>query len=189
MQASYRITRARARDLRLLPAIELSAVELFVGYVPDSIPHEATSDHTFREAQSHGLLWVALADDAPVGFAHVELLEPDVAHLEELDVHPDHGRRGLGRQLVMAACEWAATSGFEAVTLTTFRDVPWNMPFYAGIGFEEIPMRALSTALVALVQREARRGLDPLLRVVMRRRSAPRSRALSVTALAIASKE
>ena len=174
--ASSRIIRARPHDLRLLPAIELAAVEMFVGHVPDSIPHEATSDQAFREAQAHGLLWVALAGDCPVGFAQVELFEPRLAHLEELDVHPDHGRRGLGRQLVIAVCEWAASSGYEAVTLTTFRDVPWNMPFYATLGFEEIPMRELSPALVALVQREAQRGLEPSLRVVMRRPSAPLDR-------------
>jgi GNAT superfamily N-acetyltransferase len=53
-----------------------------------------------------------------VGFAHVKVLEPRAAHLEEIDVHPEHGRRGLGTQLVMAVCEWAATEGYRSVTLT-----------------------------------------------------------------------
>lgn len=182
MEASYRITAARPHDVQLLPAIELAAVDMFVGHVADSIPHGVTSEQPFRDAQAHGLLWVALAHDSPVGFAHVELFEPGVAHLEELDVHPDHGRRGLGRQLVTAVCGWAATSGFDAVTLTTFRDVAWNMPFYATMGFEEVPMRQLSPALTALVQREAQRGLEPAWRVVMRRPSvAPRPSDRTVT--------
>ena len=29
------------------------------------------------------------------------------AHLEQLSVHPDHGRRGLGRALLRAGCAWA----------------------------------------------------------------------------------
>ena len=45
-------------------------------------------------------------------------------HLEELDVHPDHGRRGLGSSLVMAVRDWAAATGHEAITLTTFRESP-----------------------------------------------------------------
>ena len=36
----------------------------------------------------------------PVGFALVEMLADDLPHLEELDVDPSHGRRGLGTALV-----------------------------------------------------------------------------------------
>ena len=120
-------------------------------------------------AQRHGHLWVALADDVPVGFAHIEVIEPTVAHLEEIDVHPHHGRRGLGTKLVRAICAWAIAAGYHSVTLTTFRDVPWNMPFYARLGFEVIPSEALSPALRSVVQDETRRGLDPTRRVAMRR--------------------
>jgi GNAT superfamily N-acetyltransferase len=171
MEPSYRITRARPRDLRLLPAIELEAAAMLVGHAPESVLRETSSEQALREAQTQGLLWVALAGDSPVGFAHVERFEPGVAHLEELDVHPDHGRRGLGRRLVAAVCEWAENSGLEAVTLTTFRNVPWNMPFYATLGFEEIPLPELSPELVAVIQNETERGLDPTRRVVMRRPS------------------
>ena len=56
---------------------------------------------------------------------------PRPSTLEEIDVHPDHGRRGLGRRLVSAVCAWAARGGHRWLTLTTFRDVPFNMPFHA----------------------------------------------------------
>jgi GNAT superfamily N-acetyltransferase len=113
---------------------------------------------------------VALAGDTPVGFAHVDVRESGAAHLEEIDVLPEHGRRGLGTRLLASVCSWAATEGFHAVTLTTFRDVPWNMPFYAGLGFEVIPRHELSPALLSAVRDETRRGLDPFRRVAMRRR-------------------
>jgi GNAT superfamily N-acetyltransferase len=128
-----------------------------------------------KAAQAHRHLWVALAEGVPVGFAHVEILEPTVAHLEEIDVRPEHGRRGLGRRLVMAVCTWAESKGYQAVTLTTFRDVPFNMPFYARLGFEVIPPEELSAALRAVVQDETRRGLDPARRVAMRRSCAVRT--------------
>lgn len=116
-----------------------------------------------------GRLWVALADDVAVGFAHVELIEREAAHLEEIDVVPAHGRRGLGTALVLRVCDWAARQGYASVSLTTFRDVPWNMPFYARLGFEVVPRERCSAALRAVVDDETRRGLDPARRVVMRR--------------------
>jgi GNAT superfamily N-acetyltransferase len=122
------------------------------------------------KALHEGHLWVALADDLAVGFAQVEVIEREAAHLEEIDVDPEHGRRGLGEQLVLQVCEWAASNGYASVTLSTFRDVVWNMPFYARLGFEIVPRAQLSPALCAIVEDETRRGLDPTRRVVMRRR-------------------
>ena len=165
----YTITLARTKDLAVLPAIELAAARLLVGHAPESVLNETTSDEVLKTAQRHGHLWVALANDVPVGFAHIEVIEPTVAHLEEIDVHPQHGRRGLGTKLVRAICAWAIAAGYHSVTLTTFRDVSWNMPFYARLGFEVIPSEALSPALRSIVQDETRRGLDPTRRVAMRR--------------------
>jgi GNAT superfamily N-acetyltransferase len=165
----YTIRQARPKDLALLPAIELAAARLLVGHAPQSILNETTTDEALNTAQRQGHLWVALADDVAVGFAHIEVLEPAVAHLEEIDVHPQHGRRGLGTKLVRAVCAWAIAAGYQSVTLTTFRDVPWNMPFYARLGFEVIPSEALSPALRSVVQDETGRGLDPTRRVAMQR--------------------
>ena len=169
MTPRYTITAARRQDLTQLPAIELAAARLLVGHAPDSVLNETTSPEVLEKAQRQGHLWVALADDVPVGFAHVEVIEREVAHLEEIDVHPEHGRRGLGTKLVLQVCEWATGNGYGAVTLTTFRDVPWNMPFYARLGFGVVPPEQLSPSLRAVVEDETRRGLDPSRRVVMKR--------------------
>jgi putative acetyltransferase len=168
---TYTIVPARPADVARLPAIALAAAWLLAAHAPASVLAEQTDENVLRCAQREGRLWVALANDRPVGFAHVELLEPEVAHLEELDVHPEHGRRGLGRRLVSVVCHWAAEREYRAVTLTTFRNVPWNMPFYARLGFEELPPREQSAAIRAIVDDEARRGLDPAARVVMWRHS------------------
>jgi GNAT superfamily N-acetyltransferase len=165
----YRITAARPSDLPLLPAIELAAAALLTGHAPASVLAETTSTTNLEDAQRRGQLWVALADDVAIAFAHVKILEPDIAHLEELDVHPEHGRRGVGSRLVVFVCQWAATRGYSCITLTTFRDVPWNMPFYERLGFEEIAPDELSPALRLVIEDETRRGLDPSRRVAMRR--------------------
>lgn len=171
----YRIAAARPNDLPLLPVIELAAAGLLAGHAPASVLAETTSQADLEDAERRGHLWVALADDVPVGFAHVTVLEPGIAHLEEIDVHPEHGRRGLGRRLVITVCRWAAANGYSWVTLTTFRAVPWNMPFYARLGFEEIPQEELNPALLSVIDDETRRGLDPRGRVAMRRPSVPKA--------------
>ena len=173
MTPGYTITAARTQDLRLLAAIELAAAQLLAGRVPESVLNETTSQDVLEKAQRDGHLWVVLADDVAVGFAHVEVIESNAAHLEEIDVHPEHGRRGLGTMLVMHVCRWADAAGYESVSLTTFRDVPWNMPFYARLGFEVVSDSELSPELHAVVEDERRRGLDLSRRVVMRRACAP----------------
>ena len=53
-------------------------------------------------------------------------------------MHPDHAGRGIGRALLEAGCDWAAARGYAEITLATYRDVPWNGPFYASEGFVEV---------------------------------------------------
>jgi hypothetical protein len=69
---------------------------------------------------------------------------------------------------VAKACDWTRQHACPALTLTTFRDVPWNMPFYARLGFEEIPPDGLSPALRSVLEDEARRGFDLARRVTMK---------------------
>ena len=170
MDLRYTIALARTSDVRALALIELEAASLLRGHAPASVLEETTDEDDFRDAQQAGRLWVALAEDAPVGFALVEMLADGLPHLEEVDVLPQHGRRGVGASLVRAVCPWVAQSGYPEITLTTFRNVPWNFPFYARLGFEEIPSDELRAAVAAVVRDETARGFDPQSRVVMRYR-------------------
>jgi GNAT superfamily N-acetyltransferase len=167
------ITLARPAHIEALPGIELSAATMLTGHVPASILQESTPLGELREAQQEGRLWVALADELPVGFALVDMLAPDLPHLKEMDVSPQHGRRGVGTAMLGAVLEWLARSGHQQMTLTTFRNIPWNMPFYSRLGFEEVPRDGLRPELEAVVRDETARGLDPARRVVMRYRVSP----------------
>jgi L-ascorbate metabolism protein UlaG (beta-lactamase superfamily) len=165
---AYSIIAARPRDIQALAAIERAAATLLAGHAPESALNDTTDEATFLEARTHGRLWVALIDDVPVGFALVEMLDHGLPHLEEIDVLPEHGRRGIGTALVSAACAWASQAGHSELTLTTFRHLPWNEPFYARLGFREVPDDHLSPHLAAIVDDETARGFDPSRRVVMR---------------------
>jgi hypothetical protein len=65
------------------------------------------------------------------------------------------------------AVAWTVAQGLPSITLTTFRDVPWNAPYYEKLGFHIVT--PLTAELEALLDEQAKWGLDPELRVVMRR--------------------
>jgi len=168
----YRVRVAVAEDVARLPEIERQAGLLFddrleqIGLTKEFQP-PVTSVENFENARRAGRLWVAVppSGDA-VGFALV-LEVGGFAHLEELDVLPRHGRKGLGSALLDAVCTWAGQAGYPAVTLSTFRDIPWNAPFYQRRGFRVVAPSELSDDHVQLVFSEGRRGLRADLRVMM----------------------
>lgn len=67
--------------------------------------------------------------------------------------------RGIGRALVAAVTAEGRQRRLSAVTLTTFRNIPWNAPFYARLGFIEVAGAAMNARLAAVLKHELRRGL------------------------------
>ena len=158
---------ARPDEYPTLQDIERRAGELFreVG-MPDIADHDPYTDDELAHAE---VVLVATDEaDAPLGYAMVTLVDGH-AHLEGLAVLPEEGRRGIGTSLLDAVAEWSQRRGDDQLTLTTFRDVPFNAPLYARRGFAVVPEVDRTPAVRALVAREAGYGLDPATRVVMRR--------------------
>jgi predicted N-acetyltransferase YhbS len=166
----YAIRPARPEDVPLLPAIERAAGARFAGLpAAANLADGTTPEATLRAALADGRLFVAeSATREPVGFAVAERVG-GAAHLGEVDVLPAHGRRGVGGALVEAVCDWARGAGFSEVTLVTFRDVPWNAPWYETLGFRRLVDGELTPALRDLLADEVRRGFRAETRVVMRR--------------------
>ena len=169
----YRIRLAEADDVAFLPAIERAAAEQFVPYVDwlkisTDLLKELTTPRFLRKAQTERRLWVAVVAGQPVGFVVVKFLLKS-CFIVELDVHPDYVRQGIGSALVEACCLGAQAQGFGQVTLTTFRKVPWNIPFYRRLGFEVLPADRWSIEIRAIVQHEARYGFAAEKRAVMSR--------------------
>jgi GNAT superfamily N-acetyltransferase len=106
------------------------------------------------------------AEDGPVGFAQVVVLDKG-AHLDELDVIPEHGRNGIGSRLLQTVCDWAGKAGYEKVTLSTFKHVPWNAAFYERRGFVAVDPDQLPPQHVDLVNSERARGLRTDRRLIM----------------------
>jgi len=160
---------ARADELTRVQEIERAAGALFECQPVTLDDGEPTELSELEEAWQGGQLFVATdEDDRVVGFAMLGEVGGH-AHLWELDVHPDHGRRGIGRALLEHACQAAAEEGYRRIALTTFVDVPWNAPFYRRAGFFELRGEAIGPALRELLVEESRWGLDPAERCCMAR--------------------
>ena len=152
---------ADPEDFEVLRQVEEAADMLFakVGIGPFTVSQD--ENHLRRAAV------VLVSGAPPVGFACVEIVD-GLAHIWQLSVHPAASRHGRGRALVEAVCEWATSNGYPAVTVTTFRDVPWNGPFYARLGFTFV--EELSPGLQAIRDHEREIGDDAFgPRVAMRK--------------------
>ena len=157
-------------DIDVICDIERAAGKNFIDVgMPEIAAHEPIGPAPLLGYIEDGRCWVAVDDDTAVGYVIADVVD-DCAHIEQLSVVPSHQGRGLGRALIDAVGEWARRRGdLVALTLTTFRDVPFNGPLYAHLGFRVLSADELTPALVEMREEEAGYGLDPALRVVMRR--------------------
>jgi GNAT superfamily N-acetyltransferase len=156
-------------DAVLLPDIERSAAQAFrvlrdLGWTPGDFV-ESVEEHLASIAR--GTLWVAEDDGRAVGFLTAQISGAEL-HIDEFDVHFDHQRRGIGRKLIAAALDYAQANSIEAMTLTTFREVPWNGPFYASLGFCVLAEGELSPRLKSILKMEVEHGHLPEKRCAMR---------------------
>ncbi len=157
MAELYNVRLATMQDLKFLPDVEHAANILFAPYLDMLPPCSGTvvDLDALGEKASSKLLWVAVnAQDTPVGFAFAGVVD-NLVHLEEVDVHIDHARRGIGTRLVEAVCHWAQEHGYKAITLTTFLHVPFNAPWYAKLGFRSLDGDEMTPGLAGLLAREA----------------------------------
>ena len=159
MCASIRL--ATKHDAAALPEIEQSAGSLFrtlpeLSWIADEPIGEPDEFLPLIEA---GTVWVAEVEGAGIVGELRANIAGDALHILELAVSHAFQQRGIGRALIVAAQVWARTRGLHALTLTTFRHVAWNAPFYARYGFVELSDAELDQRLAAILRSEAEHGL------------------------------
>src|SRR3546814_21143673 len=99
-----------------------------------------------------------------VGYARIELVG-DHAHLEQVSVLPERAGEGVGTALLDAVEAWAQRLGLPQVTLTTFRDVPFNAPLSAPPGFTAVPEADWPEELREVVAAAVAHGLHARMRI------------------------
>lgn len=163
---SYHIRQATPADHSALPAIERAAAAMF----RDSpYPQMADAPLACEHLSPHDHVWVVVdAQGDPVGFAIVRPMT-DAWHLQEIDVHPAHARRGLGARLITAIADAARICGLPALTLSTTSDIAWNAPYYERLGFRRLAAPELTADLLEVQRLERAAGLPMAVRVCMRK--------------------
>lgn len=158
------IRQATHEDIGKLSAIERSAAQLFRGtpmeFAMDDPPLESV---TLEAALSENTLWIAEHEAMRAGFLCARPLGT-LLYIDELAVASEYQGHGLGRAL-MKTCIAEALERFTRIALTTDRDLPWNAPFYAQLGFEE--WKNPSTAVAAKLAEEIAHGFNANRRCAM----------------------
>lgn len=112
------------------------------------------------------MLWVVEDAGEVVAFLAARIVG-DRLHIDELDVRQDRQGHGLGRNLLAHAKAVARARGQARLSLTTFRNIPWNAPYYARFGFREWPADEAEPDVRAALANETSRGLKDRCAMVM----------------------
>jgi GNAT superfamily N-acetyltransferase len=158
-------------DAAFLPAIERSAGEVF-----RTLPELAwIADHDVMSVEQHlsfireGTCWVAVDGQGRItGFLSAERCT-DAIHIWELSVDRAYQRQGIGDALKYTVESYARDEGLGAITLTTFRDVPWNEAYYQRLGYNTLPPTELDQRLAQILKDEVAHGLPGDRRCAMRK--------------------
>lgn len=166
-----RLRLVRQEELPLLRDIERASGEIFrdIG-MAEIAEDEPLSLAELAHYQEAGRAWAiadgGAADGKLVAFLLAEPVDGNL-HVAQVSVHPAAAGRRLGQALIEHLARLAAEQGAAGLTLTTYRDVPWNAPYYRRLGFIEIPEQRLRPGLRAIRELERNAGLDRWPRVAM----------------------
>ena len=145
----------RPAELALLVEIERAAGRAFADHgLPEIAAADPGSVAELEPYRAAGAAWVAVdATCRPIAYILTADMD-DGIHVDQVSVSPAHRGAGIGAALIDHVAALAGASGRSAVTLTTFRDIPWNAPYYARLGFRELPEQDWGPQLRARVAHE-----------------------------------
>ena len=139
--ANEKITNFRAADksdAEALSAIEENASIVFkqLGGAYAQIDLSALSPSFYEEAIAQNqIIWLVELRGEPVGFLRAKPID-DLLYCAELSVLKHHHGKGLGEKLINHFWQFAKNEGFAGIAGITFKNVPWNGPYYLRQGFE-----------------------------------------------------
>ena len=171
--ARLEIRPATPDDVAELARIEVEAGRLFLTVDMPLVAGDEVDETELWHSIAEQRVWVASYDGAVAGYVEASVADGR-AHVDQVSVRPAAGRRGIGRALVRHVEAWGRERNLDGTTLTTFRDVPWNGPYYRRLGYRELAEAEVGPELRAIMEREATwPGIVPQLRCAMHR---PRGR-------------
>jgi predicted N-acetyltransferase YhbS len=170
MQDSFAITFrfARVDEIDVVRAIEYEAAQRFATIGMTGIADAQPMNADFVRRKIEACEIIVAANDAARSVAFV-MFAPLVGrfYIEELDVLTGWAGRRIGAELIGQVEVLARQAGARQLVLSTFRDVPWNAPYYRRLGFSVIANDRLDAKLRAIRDAHVARGLDESKRVFM----------------------
>lgn len=161
---------AEPRDANAIRAIEFDAAQRFYSVdmagIADAPP--LALEIVERKIAAREIVVALAVDSTCVGFVMFEPL-PACMYVQELDVLTTHAGRRIGAALIEQVARIALAQRLTRLVLSTFREVPWNAPYYRRLGFRHIEEAELDAVLIARREAHIARGLDESKRVFMRR--------------------
>ena len=167
---SFTIVPADRAHVERLQQIEVDAGELFRSIGLDVIANDdPPSAETLLGYVTSQTAWVALdCYGVAIGYATASVVDGE-GHFDQVSVVRSAAGNRVGVALIGAVCTWAAEQGLRSITLTTFRDVAWNGPYYRRNGFAEIAECECGPELSQILNNERLAGIAATPRVAMRR--------------------
>lgn len=164
-----RIRLGSADEIHKIAPLEHAAAEAFRTIGMDAIADDAPmSEADLLQAVEAQRLWVAVEYGVLKAYLVGDFL-PQSLHIDQVTVHPDASRRGLGALMIESVSADPRSKERGLITLTSFANVPWNAPYYERIGFIDIAKEDWPEGVAAKVEIEQAKGLAAWPRVVMQR--------------------
>ncbi|MCV7298912.1 GNAT family N-acetyltransferase [Mycobacterium barrassiae] len=137
---TVRITRLTESDWRAFAVIRLRALVDSLGEKDPQYRKEVTftAAQWRRRLRDHAQ-FAALVGDRPVGLIAAQQENPDSVYLYSLWLDPAARGRGLARQLVAAAVDWAREQRARTITLRVASDNAAARAVYRSLGFAASP--------------------------------------------------
>jgi GNAT superfamily N-acetyltransferase len=150
-------------EIETVRDIERASAQRFVGLMDALAADEPSPASVLAARIDAGGLLVTEVDGILAAFVMFRPIG-DGLYIEQIDVLPAFERRGIGAALIEAV-------GLRThrLLLSTFRDVPWNAPYYRRLGFLDLDDKKLAPDLQEIRREHLARGLDESLRVFMER--------------------
>jgi GNAT superfamily N-acetyltransferase len=104
------------------------------GFEPDPTLDADLDDPT----AAYTALWVAVDGDAVVGSVALRDLGDGAVELKRMYLRPDQRGRGLGKQLLALALDWARANGMRSVRLDTSERMVVAQRLYEATGFHRV---------------------------------------------------
>ncbi|MDR0928793.1 MAG: GNAT family N-acetyltransferase [Oscillospiraceae bacterium] len=137
----YPIRRAGLSDLNIVTAMTLAL------YGGDHTYDDLAAENTALLASDNDAVFIALAGEGAVGFAHVSLRREYVegtqsgtvkGYLEGIYTEASHRNRGIARALVPSGEQWAKGKGCKEFASDCQLTNTDSLRFHLKIGFEEV---------------------------------------------------